>query len=50
MASDSQKLLGSGVRMFAVEHGNMTKVIIMNDYKLYETHFYDTGYINLTMN
>ena len=32
--------------MFAIEHGVMNKVIIMNDYKLFTVNVYDTGFIS----
>lgn len=36
----------SNVKMFAVEHGMMNKVMIMNDNKMFTINVYDTGFIS----
>jgi len=32
--------------MFALDHGLMNKVMIMNDYKIFTVNVYDTGFVS----
>jgi len=37
--------VSSDVKIYALDHGKMSKVIILNDFKLYTINVYDTGFI-----
>ena len=37
--------LSGNTQMFALDHGSMSKAIIMNNYKMHAVNVYDTGFI-----